>query len=149
MSDRTHARIPSIGRDTFKVAVDLRATQPDRNGFQSYRFRSYKNAHQWRDQTYDPNPKKLDNTKSGYISGPEMATYKVAVDLRATQPDQNGFQSYRFGSYGNAYQWHDRTRTPAKVSVQQMVASFSVYQVLTSPVKDLKRLRQPTIVPST
>ena len=75
--------------------------------------------------------------------------FKVAVDLRATQPDQNGFQSYRFGSYGNAYQWHDRTRTPAKVSVQQMVASFSVYQVLTSPVKVLKRLRQPTIVPST
>ena len=29
-------------------------------------------------------PNKLVTTKSGYISGTEMATFKVAVDLRAT-----------------------------------------------------------------
>ena len=38
------------------------------------------------------NPSKLDGTKSGYISGTEMATLKVAVDLRATQPDRTGSQ---------------------------------------------------------
>ena len=60
----------------FKVAVYLRETQPDRNPFQPYRFGSYRSAHQWHDQTYGPNPKKLDNTKSGHISETEMATSK-------------------------------------------------------------------------
>ena len=105
MSDRTHARIPSIGRDTFKVAVDLRATQPDRNGFQSYRFGSYSSAHQWPDQTYDPNPKKLDNTKSrlhlwardGYLKWPSISerrsptkTASNHIDLDRTGMPTNG-----------------------------------------------------------
>ena len=60
--------------DTFKVAVDLRATQPDRQGSQSLRFGSYGNAFQWLDRTYDPDSQKLGATKSGYISGTEMAT---------------------------------------------------------------------------
>ena len=33
-------------------------------------------------------PNKLVTTKSGYISGTEMATFKVAVDLRATHPTE-------------------------------------------------------------
>ena len=31
-------------------------------------------AGQWNDRTYDPNCQKLASTKSGYISGTEMAT---------------------------------------------------------------------------
>ena len=45
---------------------------------------------QWHELTCDPNFQTLDDTKSGFISGPEMATFKT-------------FQSYLFGSYGNAH----------------------------------------------
>ena len=57
------------------------------------------------DRTYDPNSQKLEDTKSGYISGDRDGNFQVAVDLRATQPDRNGNQSLRFGSYGNVRQW--------------------------------------------
>ena len=47
-----------------KVAVDLRATQ----------IRVVRRRRPMDDRTYDPNSQKLDDTKSGYISGTEMAT---------------------------------------------------------------------------
>ena len=61
------------------------------------------------DRTYDPNSQKLEDTKSGYISGDRDGYFKVAVDLRATQPDRNGCQLLKFGSYRNVGQQHDRT----------------------------------------
>ena len=66
----TQSRATSLGTEMATlVAVDLRATQPDRTGTQSCCFGSCGNVGQWPDPTYDPNCQEMDAIKSGYISG--------------------------------------------------------------------------------
>ena len=57
-------------------------------------------------------PKKLRQHKVGLHLWDRDGDFKVAVYLRETQPDRNAFQSHQFGSYKNAYQWHDQTYDP-------------------------------------
>ena len=76
-----------------KVAVDLRATQPDRKVSQSLRFGSYENIRQWFGQTYDPNSRITGRHKVGLHLWGQRWLQKVAVDLRATQPDRKVGQS--------------------------------------------------------